>query len=117
MSAPEVNIIRPPSEWEFASGTVGRSSEAMKLRVKIPGLYPLQAAMDKILSQIQDIDSMGQITENINKSLSHLPSHIKIGILTLKKLDSMLNRAICSQILNDLSVDIKEYLDFIWRQI
>ena len=70
--------------------------------------------MNKILSKIENIDGMWQITKNINKSLSHFPTHIEISI-PLQKLDSILNRTIGSKILNNLSIDIEKDLDLILR--
>jgi hypothetical protein len=89
----------------------------MQFLIHIHLQNPLQTDLDEVSGNIEDVDGVGQITQDINEGLGHLPTHIQISVLVLQQLHSMLNGTVRSEILHDLAVDVEEDLDLVLRQV
>jgi hypothetical protein len=60
---------------------------------------------------------VGQVAENIDESLSHLATHVQVGVFVLKQVDGVLDRAIRGQIFDYFSVYEEKDLHLVLWQV
>jgi hypothetical protein len=60
---------------------------------------------------------MGEVGQNGDKGFGHFAAHIKVLILVLQQINSMRNLAVGSKVLHDLTVDKKEDLNLVLREV
>lgn len=76
MTTSEMDGSLSPRQGVSASSTVSRCSEAVKLLAKVFEEDSLEAELDQVSCQIQDVDRVRQVAEDIDKGSGHLASHV-----------------------------------------
>ena len=77
----------------------------------------LVGVLNHTLSDEHDVDGMGEVGQNGDKGFGHFAAHIKVLILVLQQINSMRNLAVRRKVLHDLTVDKKEDLNLVLREV
>ena len=93
------------------------STVALQFRLIIRCLNVMKTNLNKVGSNVEDVDRVRKVRENVGECLGHFSTHVQILILVLEKVNGVFNGTVGSQVFHHLTVNVEEDFEFFFWQV